>query len=155
MQQFLLPGLLAVLLTLMLTPLIEQLTRWAGLIEYPGERRIHRKPVPVGGGMAIFLSFWLTVLLTGQWHSQLWGLFCASTIMLLVGLLDDWRSLHPGWKFLGQLGAAAVLISSGTRIEFVTNPFGGMVYLAIWSIPITLLWLITVTNVVNFIDGLD
>lgn len=155
MHQFVFGGLFAIAFTLALTPVMERLARRTGFLEYPSERRIHSQPVPLGGGLAIFLSFWLTLALTGQWRSELVGLLASSTVILVTGLIDDRRSLRPGAKFLGQLVASLLLIAFDTRIEFVTNPFGGMIYLGLWSIPITLLWLIAITNVVNFIDGLD
>ncbi|PZN06464.1 MAG: undecaprenyl-phosphate alpha-N-acetylglucosaminyl 1-phosphate transferase, partial [Bacillota bacterium] len=58
-------------------------------------------------------------------------------------------------KFLGQLAAAVILVAFGTRIDFVTNPLGGMIYVGWWGIPLTILWIVALTNSLNFIDGLD
>lgn len=148
-------GLVAILLSALLTPIITRLARRFGLLEYPNERRVHKKPMPIGGGIALFLAFWLALLFTGNWASGMWGLLVSSALVLITGLIDDLRGLSPLAKLGGQLVAGLVLIASGTRIEFVTNPMGGMLYLSWWSVPVTLLWLIAITNIINFIDGLD
>ena len=149
------PALLALLITLGLTPAVTRLALRAGLVEYPSHRRIHRAPRPLGGGIAHFAAFWLALVLSGNWTSELWGLFVSSAVELITGLIDDMKDLSPGRKFAGQTVAALILIAAGTRIEFVTNPFGGMIYLSYWSIPITLFWLLAITNLINFMDGLD
>lgn len=149
------PGLLAILVALLLTPLVRRAAVRADFVDYPRERRVHTAPLAMGGGVAIFAAFWLALFLSGNWTSELGGLLAASTLVLLLGLADDRWELSPGVKLLGQIAASLVLIATGTRIEFVTNPFGGMIYLSYWSIPVTLLWLVTLTNVINLIDGLD
>lgn len=155
MIHLILIGIVAMLCTLCFTPLVERLARKVRFLEAPGVNRIHKRHLPLGGGVAIYLGFWIAFLMQGAWSSQRIGLLLSSTIVLLLGLIDDYKELSPKAKFIGQIAAAGVLIAYGTRIEFVTNPFGGMVHLAWWSIPVTLLWLVSVMNVVNFIDGLD
>lgn len=155
MARFLPIGFLAILITLVLTPVIKRIAIRIGLVEYPDERRVHTAPLPLGGGVGIYISFWLTIFLSGNWTSHLIGILLASTIILLTGLIDDKWQLSPALKLAGQLLASIVLVISGTQIQYVTNPFGGMVHLAVWGIPITLLWLVSITNIVNFIDGLD
>ncbi|MBO8142654.1 MAG: undecaprenyl/decaprenyl-phosphate alpha-N-acetylglucosaminyl 1-phosphate transferase [Firmicutes bacterium] len=124
-------------------------------MDKPGPRRVHAWPVPTGGGLAIYLGFWVPVLAVYGWDDGLAGLFFGSAVITLVGLIDDWVELKPGIKLLGQLLAAAVLVGFGTRIQFVTNPLGGMVYLGSWGVPLTLLWIVAVTNMLNIMDGLD
>lgn len=148
-------GLLAVLMTFIVTPPVRRLAIRMRLLDYPGQRRVHRTPRPLGGGLALYISFWLALVLSGHWTSHLWGLLISSTIILVTGLVDDRRALRPGIKLAWQVVASLILVASGTRIEFVTNPLGGMVHLAFWSVPVTLLWLVTITNIVNLIDGLD
>lgn len=155
MTEFIGVFLLTGLLTVVLTPVIRRVAVKVGMIDYPGARRVNRVPVPRGGGVAIYIAFWAALGIAGLWTSHLWGLFAASTVIVLTGLADDRYTLHPAAKFAGQVLASMVLVGSGTRVEFLTNPLGGMVYLAAWSVPVTVLWLVAVTNVVNFIDGLD
>lgn len=150
-------GGLAALLALLVTPPVRRAAvRW-NLVDSPDRdaRRVHSRPVPQGGGLAIFVAFWGAVVLGGLWEPELWGWLAASAVILGVGLLDDRYTLSPAWKLAGQVGAAGILVATGTRIEFLSNPFGDMLYLGVWGIPLTILWLVTVINVVNFIDGLD
>lgn len=155
MLKFLPLGLLAMVFTLALTPLVKRFSLRVGLIDHPGERRVHRVPLPLAGGLGIFASFWLTLFITGHWSNDLVGLLLASLVITITGLIDDKKMLRPGLKLLGQVVAAVILLLSGTRIEFITNPLGGMLYLGFWGIPLTILWIVSVTNIVNFIDGLD
>lgn len=100
-------------------------------------------------------AFWLAASLyvrpIGQWT----GLFLGSLLIAAVGFWDDGANLKPWQKLLGQVAAAALLVAGGTRIEFVTNPLGGMVYIGWWGIPLTIFWVTALTNGMNFIDGLD
>ena len=141
--------------SLALTPLLRALAQRAGLMAQPGPRRIHRRPVPTGGGLAIYLGFWIPVLVSQGWSESLAGLWLGSTLITLVGLIDDYVELRPGAKLAGQLVAAGVLVYFGTRIQFVTNPLGGMLYLGAWGVPLTILWIVAITNMLNLIDGLD
>lgn len=141
--------------SLVLTPILRAAAQRVGLMANPGPRRIHRRPVPTAGGLAIYLGFWIPVLVAQGWNDTLVGLLAGSTLITLVGLIDDYVELKPGAKLLGQLVAAGVLVHFGTRIQFVTNPFGGMLYLGAWGIPLTILWIVAITNMLNLIDGLD
>lgn len=110
--------------------------------------------------MAIYAAFWIVVLLSRDLFvprvpAGLVSLFWGSTVILVVGLLDDRYELRPLLKFAGQVGVAVYTVWYGHRIEFVTNPFGGMLYLGGWGFPLTVLWIVGVMNMVNFIDGLD
>jgi UDP-GlcNAc:undecaprenyl-phosphate GlcNAc-1-phosphate transferase len=125
-----------------------------GFMEYPNARRIHKEPKPLAG-VALFAGFWLIIGALSSWTPKMWGILIGSAVVMITGLIDDKNGLKPFPKFLGQLVGSLIVVLSGVRIEFITNPFGGMLYLAYWSLPLTLLWLITITNVVNFIDGLD
>lgn len=146
---------MAVLITFLLTPVARTLALRMGLVDLPGRRRVNQHPVPSGGGLAMFVAFWATIVFAGHWQTDLWGWFAASVLIIATGLLDDRFSLHPAFKLAGQVAAAVVFVSTAARIEFLTHPFGGMIYLAGWGVPLTVLWLVAVANVVNFIDGLD
>lgn len=111
--------------------------------------------MPTGGGLAIYLGFWVPVLISQGWDTTLVGLWAGSSLITLVGLVDDYVELKPLAKLAGQLAAAGVLVYFGTKIQFVTNPFGGMIHLGWWGIPLTILWVVAITNMLNLIDGLD
>ncbi|MBO2521893.1 MAG: undecaprenyl/decaprenyl-phosphate alpha-N-acetylglucosaminyl 1-phosphate transferase [Clostridia bacterium] len=139
-----------------LTPLVRRAAvRW-GFVELPSERRIHQRPLPLGGGVALFAAFWVTVLAALGFEPELAGLALASGLVLLVGLVDDAVDLKWYVKLAGQAAAAAAAVSCGVRIEFVTHPLTGeTVHIGGWGIPLTLIWLVALANMVNLIDGLD
>ncbi len=156
MRVYVLAALTALLVTVLLTPLVQKWAVRRGYVDYPGGRRVHTRPTPRAGGLAIYAGFWVAMLLwSHRGPQQLWPLWLASTLIVGLGLLDDARNLRPAIKFAGQLVAATFLVLMGTRIDFVTNPLGGMIYLGYWAIPVTIFWLVAVTNTLNFIDGLD
>lgn len=160
----------ALLATLVLTPLSRRLGERFGVVALPGGRNVHQGEVSRLGGVAIFLGFALALaaefgveyflgrgsralLLTGR---PLISLFLGFAAIFLVGLIDDVFSLSPGTKLGGQVAAAAIVVAGGIRVDFIGNPFGGgLVYLGLLSIPVTLLWIVGFTNVINLIDGLD
>ncbi|HHW09622.1 MAG TPA: undecaprenyl/decaprenyl-phosphate alpha-N-acetylglucosaminyl 1-phosphate transferase [Firmicutes bacterium] len=150
----------AFLVAYIATPSAGHLAAHMGMVAKPGYRRIHQKLIPQGAGVAIYLAFWLAVAI---WHygfkqsvAPHWlSLFTGSTLILILGLVDDKYELSPIWKLAGQLGVVTYVVLSGHCIEFVTNPLGGMIHVGRWGIPLTILWITAVINMVNLIDGLD
>jgi UDP-GlcNAc:undecaprenyl-phosphate GlcNAc-1-phosphate transferase len=158
MLEFLAPGL-AFALTFILTPFVKKLAlRW-GAVDYPNARKIHKKAMPLLGGVAVYLSFWIAALfifLTIGGGEKLLGLFLGSTLILFLGIYDDVKGLSYKVKFIGQFAAALILVFYNIRIEFITLPFQNMVFLgAFLVIPLTLLWVVGITNAVNLVDGVD
>ncbi len=157
MQQFLAPAL-AFMLAFALTPLIRRLAQRVGAMDYPGGRKKHGQAMPLLGGVAVYLAFWITAALILTYMpggEKLWGLFWGSSLILLLGLYDDIKGLSYKVKFAGQFAAALILLAYNIRIEFVTIPFQNMVILGIFVVPLTLLWVVGVTNAVNLADGVD
>ena len=146
----------ALIISLVLTPIIRKGAIKAGLVYMPGPRTVHNRPMPVMGGLAIFVALFITVFHRVDLGQDILGLFLGGLIVLAVGMWDDIKELRPLPKLIGQIGAALVAMGFGVRIEFITNPFGsGMIYLGLWGIPLTILWIVGMTNLVNFLDGLD
>lgn len=153
---FLTVFLSALAVTLLLTPLVGRLAARCGAIDLPDARKVHDKPIPRWGGIAIYAGFFLPVLLFLGWGGKgVPALVLGGTVILLVGIIDDLVDLPPWLKLLGQIAAAVALILSGIRIQFLTRPGGGMLYLGFWGIPLTLIWVVGLTNMLNLIDGLD
>lgn len=142
-----------------LTPLVRRVALRIGAVDKPGIRSVHTEATPQLGGVAVFIAFSLTILFFLGKVTPVPGLLLGGVVILIVGLVDDFCDLRPIWKFSGQLLAAGILVASGVRIEWVTNPFGGLWVLDSiglpLSIPITLLWIIAFVNMLNLIDGLD
>ncbi len=143
------------IVTFLATPVLRRVALSFGACDLPSPRRINKKPVPNLGGVAIYLGILAGILLNLNQGYMVLGILVGSTIIMLVGLLDDLVGLSPPVKMAGQIMAALSLLPFGVEIQFITNPFGGMFFLGGWSIPLTILWVVGITNTVNFIDGLD
>ncbi|MDR1193593.1 MAG: undecaprenyl/decaprenyl-phosphate alpha-N-acetylglucosaminyl 1-phosphate transferase [Peptococcaceae bacterium] len=152
-----LPLVMAAGLTLALTPLIRRLALRFGMVDQPGQRKIHQAPMPLLGGLAIYAGFWLTVLCTQTLSREIIAFGIGSALILLSGLWDDKKNIRPWIKLLAQLLAALIVIFyGGLRITFMTNLFAARPLSLGWlSLPLTLIWLVGLTNAVNLVDGLD
>jgi len=148
---------IAAALSYIFTPFAMKLAWKLGAIDVPKDaRRVHKKPIPRLGGLAIFAGFTVAALLTLPLKNpSVLGILIGSSVIVAVGILDDIYCLSPKVKLLLQIGAALIPVAFGIRVEWVTNPFGGMLYIGKYSIIITLFWIVGITNTLNFIDGLD
>src|SRR5437763_452644 len=132
-----------------LTPLMRRAALQLGITDQPdGKLKKHSGTVPYFGGIAVYSAFLLTVGVFTDFGQETLGLLLAGSIALTVGLIDDFGVLTPFQKLLGQTMAALVLIKSGTYIK--------LTFLPVWlAIPLTVLWILAVTNALNIIDILD
>ncbi|MGO1580592.1 MAG: MraY family glycosyltransferase [Peptoniphilaceae bacterium] len=151
--------LLALLIVLMLTPIVMKLAKKYGFMDIPKDnRRVHKKPIPLAGGLAMYISSIVAIVVFIGISKEIIGLIIGSTIIVISGLIDDKKGLSPKKKILFQLLASFCLILGGVKIEFFTNPFSigeGVIFLKFLVIPITVFWIVGVTNIINLIDGLD
>lgn len=143
-----------------LTPLVKHFSIRFGFVDIPkDERRMHNKPIPTIGGLAIFASFLLIVLIMADISRQLVGMLVGSMVVVLLGVVDDKYDLSAKFKFLIQILAAVIPVSQGCVIRYISNPLpvlgGAYLSLGILSVPITIIWIVALVNAVNFIDGLD
>lgn len=157
--QFIVRLFLTTLLAAILTPLIKLLAFKIGAVDKPGERRINKKTMPTAGGLSIFLTFSIDVLWefsdTLDVH-RIWPMLLGATIVVITGLMDDVFELTPMQKTIGlTLAALEIYFIAGIRISTVSIPFIGYFNLGWLSLPVTLLWILAITNAVNLIDGLD
>ncbi|HBG48796.1 MAG TPA: undecaprenyl-phosphate alpha-N-acetylglucosaminyl 1-phosphate transferase [Cyanobacteria bacterium UBA9971] len=153
--------LIAFVLALFIVPAVRRVCLKKGLVDMPNERKVHKNPIPRLGGVAIWLCTILTfvILVFINWDypygNGLSGILVGGSIMFLLGLVDDLYDLSPKFKLVVQIGAALIAFLLGVRIEILFNPFGGALHLGILSLPITLIWLVGISNAMNFIDGVD
>ncbi|MDD3164285.1 MAG: MraY family glycosyltransferase [Oscillospiraceae bacterium] len=152
--------LLAVVISFLATPIVKGLAYRVGAIDVPKDnRRMHKQPIPRMGGLAIFLAFLFSVLLFAEVDRQLKGILMGAVIIVVLGVLDDIMALPALPKFFVQIFAASIAVYHGCVIQFVSNfnIFSSSLYLNLgWlSIPVTVIWIVAITNAVNFIDGLD
>lgn len=160
MSNFYILAIITALISFIITPLVKKFAIRINAIDVPtDERRVHCKPVPVMGGLAIYISFVIGVILyNGILTTSQLGIIIGATIIVMGGMIDDIKDLSPKYKLLIQIMGAVCLILSDVRISILTNPFREFYpYLNIgWiNIPVTIIWIVAVTNAFNLIDGLD
>lgn len=139
----------------LVTPFVRKLAYRIGAIDMPNGRKVHKTPIPRLGGVGIFLGFAGVMLLTQPMGRQEIGMLIGCIIIVATGILDDVLDLKPWTKLGAQIVAAVIVAFFGIRVEVITHPFGGVFYLGYMAIPVTVLWIIGVTNALNLIDGLD
>lgn len=142
------------------TPLVKRAAYRLGAIDVPKDnRRMHKKPIPRMGGLAIYIAFMLGSLMFAQLDQQLKSILMGATIIVVLGVMDDCMTLRASFKFLVQIFAAFLVANSGCTIQYITNPITSSLdpYLNLsWAaMPLTIIWIVAITNAVNFIDGLD
>ena len=149
----------SLILSFCLTPLVKWLAVKIGAVDVPKDkRRMHDHPIPRLGGLAIFIGFVVAVLLFADVNRQLRGILLGGCIIVAVGVVDDSHPLGAGIKFILQIVAALIAVWHGVLIEMIANPlpFGDHYWdFGIMAVPITVVWIVAVTNSVNLIDGLD
>lgn len=134
------------------TPIIKVLAKKVGAMDIPkDERRMHKIPIPRMGGLAIFLGFMVSVLIFGKMNREIQGILLGAVIIVILGVMDDILTLHALPKFIVQIFAAVVVVLHGCRIEH----FMGFALPEWLSYPVSVIWIVAITNAVNFIDGLD
>lgn len=165
-------------LSAVLTHLVRKLAvRW-NVLDHPGERKMQSEPVPLLGGVAIALTFYIVILgnllvlvpaqrLNVEWlqanvlsflgtgQIAIWklaGVFFGSIVIVTVGVIDDLYALRPEKKLIGQIVAALVLVSCGIRFDFLNDVIGAH---PIISSAVTMVWIIMMTNALNFLDNMD
>lgn len=160
MLKILLTLITAIVVCFAMTPLVRSFAVRVGAVDVPKDnRRMHDHPIPRQGGLAIFLGFLVAVVLFADLDRQVQGILLGSVIIVTVGAIDDIVPLPALLKFFIQILAAGVAVLFGVRFEFIANPFfwTGTTYInfGVWSIPITIFWIVGITNSINLIDGLD
>ena len=169
---YLMVFLVGLITTVLTTPLAKRIATRLGSIDYPSARRVNTRPTPRMGGIAMFLGLsaalavqycgtlylgWPTVFIPHHTLDINYPMLAVSVLVVfLTGFADDAKSLKPLHKFIGQTIAACIAAASGLVIGNIVNPFGaGEMSLGWIAYPITVIYLVSFTNVINLIDGLD
>lgn len=158
MKSIYLPFLISFVISLALTPVVIKVGPKLGFLDIPKDnRRMHKRPMPIAGGIAIYIAATVAILVFIPLNKNILSLIIGSTVILISGLLDDKYSISPKAKIAFQLAAGLMIALSGSQIEFFTNIINTkeVVWLKYLSIPVTLFWICGITNTVNLIDGLD
>ena len=132
---YLIPLAISLILSLILTPVVKNLSKKLKIVDYPGGRKIHHKPTPLLGGVAIFLSFSITtiILWSGGFivdakisNLNVIAILVAGLILIIGGYLDDKNNIKPLKQIIFPIVAIVIILMSGIKIQFVTNPWGGV-----------------------------
>ena len=152
----------ALVISFLMTPIVKTFAYKVGAIDVPKDaRRMHHEPIPRLGGLAIFIGFMVSILLFANIRGdrQMQGILMGAVMIVILGVVDDITPLPAMFKFVVQIAAALIPTLHGVVIHVISNPnltssnaYWNMGKL---SIPITVLWIVAITNSVNLIDGLD
>lgn len=152
--------LMSGVLSFILSPIAKRTAYKIGAIDVPkDDRRMHKEPIPRLGGLAVFFAFLVAVIFLVPINRELQGVLLGSVIIVVLGIIDDSISLPAMVKFVVQIIAALVVVFHGIRIDVLSNVnvFSDTSYISIgnWGVPVTVFWIVAITNAVNLIDGLD
>jgi UDP-GlcNAc:undecaprenyl-phosphate GlcNAc-1-phosphate transferase len=161
----------AALIAFLATPAIRRSLRGHGILDEPNERRVNRRPLPRGGGIAVLIAFIVVVAPLaflapsipempdprGVSTAQLIGLVVGGVGATVIGFVDDLLDLRARWQLLGQVALAIVAVVSGITIGVLSNPFaaGPIPFPYAFAVAFTIIWIVGMINSINFIDGLD
>ena len=149
-------ALIAFGVVVLLTPAVGGMARLLGVVDQPDARRLNKRPIPRLGGLAIFLGILVPSLAFLDLSGEMRGILLGAAVACVVGAVDDFRGLDPLPKLAGQVAAAAIPCAFGVWIDHFTFPFLGAVDLPAWvGMPLTVVWIVAVMNMVNFLDGMD
>ncbi|HZK57030.1 MAG TPA: MraY family glycosyltransferase [Clostridia bacterium] len=157
---------IALIISYILTPYARRLACKLGAIDVPKDnRRVHKKPTPSLGGVAIYISFIITIAIFAVFNkgmnlnSEFKGILMGATLILITGIIDDIKQVPAVYKLAIQILAALIAVHGGVTINFIkfppANTESGLIFLKALRIPMTVFWIIGITNTVNLIDGLD
>ncbi len=159
MKNYILPMFLSFFISFLLVPFARKVALKLKIMDVPkDDRKVHNKPIPYLGGVPIFIAFILVSALFAVKDIKYLGLIIGASLIFVMGLIDDKFGLNAFVKLIVQIIAAIILVKFGYKIEFMTDIFGDdklIVFSKFYYIPITIIWIVGITNTINLIDGLD
>jgi UDP-GlcNAc:undecaprenyl-phosphate GlcNAc-1-phosphate transferase len=149
-------AVLALVIVVLLTPAVGGMARLLGVVDRPSMRRVNRGTVPRLGGLALFFGIFVPALAFLPLGRETKGLLLGAAVATMVGAIDDFRGLVWWEKLGGQIAAAAIPTGFGIWVHRFTFPLVGVHQLPEWvGVPLTVIWIVAIMNMVNFLDGLD
>jgi UDP-GlcNAc:undecaprenyl-phosphate GlcNAc-1-phosphate transferase len=140
-------------LSFSLTPLAALIARRCGILDVPDARKLHGRPTPLLGGAAVFVGFAASLLANAILVPELIAILTGAMILFVVGVFDDWREVPAGIKLVIQIVCTAMVMSSGVVLRVVPDTLG--TWGTIGNMLLTVVWVIGITNAMNFFDGMD
>ena len=153
-KSLLIVGVTMIFVTLFI-PFVKRIAKHIGAIDIPNERKVHKNPIPRLGGLGIYAGFLLGYMLFGHPSLQMNSILIGSFIIIVTGLCDDVSPIKPLPKLIGQIAAACILVFYGNILLTDITVFGQYIEFGIFAYPITILFVVACTNIINLIDGLD
>ncbi len=141
----------AALLAFGLTPLVIRLARAGEIFDFPSVRKVHALPTPLLGGLAIYLAFGVSILANSILDRQVTAILAGASLLVVTGVVDDARGVPAGVKLAIQVAAVGVVMHAGVTLTF----FGRSTLGDLLNGLLTILWLLGITNAMNFFDGMD
>ncbi len=141
--------------SLVLVPLMKVLSKHVGAIDIPGGRKVHTKPMPRMGGLAIFLSFLIGVMLFGEITKQMMGILIGGFIIVLLGIFDDIKPISAKYKLIAQIASASIVVLYGNIYLPEMGAFGININFGNFGYPVAIIFIVAISNAINLIDGLD
>ena len=136
-------------------PFVKKIALHINALDIPDARKVHNKPIPRLGGLGIFIGFLMGYMIFGQSTIQMNSILIGSFIIVLTGMIDDIKPISAKAKLFGQIFASAIIVFYGNILLNNVTVFGLNIEFGIFSYPITILFIVACTNIINLIDGLD
>ena len=143
------------IVTAVFFPVVKWIANHIGALDYPNERKVHKKPMPLLGGLMMFFGFLFGYMVFAPQSTQMLSILIGSFILVITGIIDDVKPLKAKEAIIGQLIAAAIVVFYGKILLNDVTIFGLYIHFGIFAYPLTILFLVAVMNCVNLIDGLD
>ena len=136
-------------------PIVKKIAIHINALDIPDARKVHTRPIPRLGGLGIFIGFLVGYMIFGQNTIQMNSILIGSFIIVLTGMIDDIKPISPKSKLLGQIMASSVIAFYGNILLNNLTVFGLNIEFGVFAYPITILFIVACTNIINLIDGLD
>ncbi|MFH2137131.1 MAG: MraY family glycosyltransferase [Candidatus Omnitrophota bacterium] len=136
---------------LICTPLFRRIALYLNILDFPSKKKIHKDPIPLLGGLAIYFGVIISFLFFQQSFFVFWPILVGATIIMYMGALDDMKGLSARIRLFIQIAVALFVVMAGVRVSFLPNNIWGN----IGEYIVTIFWLVGVTNAFNYLDGLD
>lgn len=139
----------------LIIPFVKKIAIHINALDIPDARKVHTKPIPRLGGLGIFIGFLIGYMIFGQSTIQMNSILIGSFIIVLTGMIDDIKPISAKAKLFGQIFASAIIVFYGNILLENVTFFGLNIDFGIFAYPITIIFIVACTNIINLIDGLD
>lgn len=147
--------LITTIISFVMTPIVIKFSHLVGALDKPNLRKVHTKPVSVLGGIVILTSFLIGIWIGHPVEQEIRPILIGAILINIMGVIDDLYDLPAIVKLIVQIIVASIVVGHDISLDLITLPFGIVIEFGYLSIPMTILWIVAVTNAINLIDGLD